>query len=390
MIQELIAARPRFAVQLAAMLSALAALSAPSAAQTNAPAVGTVFELKAGDTFSSVAARVNGNPRLWRQLYDPKRSGLPNPNLVRAGSALELAQAPDGKAYLRVAARGQPTSAAATAPPVEKAAAPPAPASVEPPATLTIGLLPNIGAEALLAQYEHMKRYLERQNPQKIRLATSADFKEFFNAAMKGDFDLAVAAPHLARVMQLDGGLVPIAMYEPRIRALLIAPSDKTLALPEDVRGKALAFANPQSLVGMYAVRWLGEQGLQAGKDYEIKAPRGDLGVGRLMLSGEAVAGVMSNGEFRQIPKDEAARLKIVREIAQIPNFVVLAHPRLGPDYMSKIKSQLKGFIGDMDTGAAFAQATGVAAVVDANESQLRELDAHVEQTRRAMGVAAK
>jgi hypothetical protein len=30
--------------------------------------------------------------------------------------------------------------------------------------------------------------------------------------------------------------------------------------------------------------------------------------VGRLMLSGEAVAGIMSNGEFRQIPKEEAAR----------------------------------------------------------------------------------
>lgn len=79
-----------------------------------------------------------------------------------------------------------------------------------------------------------------------------------------------------------------------------------------------------------------------------------------------------------------------MREIARIPNFVVLAHPRLGRDYMGKIRGQLKGFIGDMEDGAAFSQATGVAAVVDANESQLRELNAHVEQTRRAVGGTAK
>lgn len=382
-----------------AALVAIVALSgwvAPGAAAAEQgkpppPPVGTVFEVKAGDTFSAIAARVNDDPGAWRQLYDPKRSGLRNPHLVYAGSALELAQAADGRRYLRVVAQARPPStpgepAGAAAVPAQKTTAAPAvPAKAEPPATLTIGLLPNIGPEALLAQYEHLKRFLERQNPQKVRLVTSANFKEFFSTGMKGDFDIAVSAPHLARVMQLDGKLVPIAIYEPRIRALLVAPAEATVAVPEDVRGKVVAFANPQSLVGMYAVRWLGDQGLQAGKDYEIRAPRADLGVGRLLLSGEAVAAVMSNGEFRQLPKEETARLKIVREIAQIPNFVVLAHPRLGREYMNKIKAQLKSFIGDMEDGAPFAQATGVAAVVDVTESQLRELDPHIEQTRRAM-----
>jgi hypothetical protein len=288
---------PRTAGMCLFLAWATLASAAPPTASSQAPAVGTVFEVKAGDTFSGIATQVTGDPSLWRQLYNPKLSGLPNPNRVRAGSALELAQSPGGKTYLRLVRRAQPT-----------AAAPAAAAEAELPSTLTMGLLPYIGAEALLAQYEPMKRFLERQNPQKVRLVTSANFKEFFNAGMKGDFDLAVSAPHFARVMQLDGAMVPVAMFEPRIRALLVAPSEKTLDLPQDVRGKALAFANPQSLVAMYAVRWLGEQGLQAGKDYEVKAPRDDLGVGRLMLSGEAVAGIMSNGEFRQIPKEEAAR----------------------------------------------------------------------------------
>lgn len=361
--------------------------TAPAGAQSQAPAVGTVFEVKPGDTFSGIAGQVTGDPGLWRQLYDRRLSGLPDPNRVLAGSALELAQTQRGKRYLRAVRRAPP---AAAAPASATKAQPTVAAKAEPPATLTVGLLPNIGPEALLAQYEPMKRFLERRNPQKIRLVTSANFREFFRAGMNGDFDLAVSAPHLARVMQLDGAMVPVVMFEPRIRALLVAPSEKTLELPQDARGKALAFANPQSLVAMYAVRWFGEQGLQAGKDYEIKAPRDDMGVGRLMLSGEAVAGIMSNGEFRQIPKEEAARLKIVREIARIPNFVVLAHPRLGREYMDKVRGQLKGFIGDMEDGATFAQATGVAAVVDANESELRELNAHVDQTRRAMGGSAK
>jgi len=292
-----------------------------------------------------------------------------------------------------IAKEGSPVATARPA--VKQAAAAPAAAAAglaqasrDEPDALVVGVLPNISADKLMAQYEHMKHYLEALNAQKITISTSPNFKAFFESTMNGDYDLAVSAPHFARVAQLDRGLIPLVIYEPRINALLIMPADQSLTSAQELRGKVVAFANPQSLVAMYGVAWLGQQGLQPGKDFEVRGPRTDLGVGRMLLTGEASAAIMSNGEFRALPPEESARLRVADTIARIPNFVVLANPRLNHGLVARLKTQLKGFLANQEDGAAFASATGITAMSDVDEAQLRELDSYVEQTRRAMGVA--
>ena len=380
----------------AASLAAVWMVTASAQAPAPAVAPGTVFEVKPGDTFGRIAAQVTGNPAQWRQVYHPQKSGLPNPNLILVGSQFELVKEADGSSYLKLRQAGlaraaAPTVAAATpaaksgpaAPPAAKPAAAPA----RMPETLTIGVLPNIPAPALMAQNEPLKNYLERTNRNKVNVVTAANFRAFFDNTMKGDYDLAVTGSHLARVGQLDGGMVPIAIYEPRIRALLIGAKDQGIKSARDLKGKAVVYQNPQSLVAMHARLWLQKQDLQAERDFEVKAARTDVGVGRMILTGEAVGAFMSNGEFRSIPAADAERLVIVEQIVEFPNFVVLAHPRLGAATIQALRSQFLGFVADPVDGAAFTRSAGVARIVDADDKQMAELDPFVDQTRRAMGL---
>ena len=87
-----------------------------------------------------------------------------------------------------------------------------------------------------------------------------------------------------------DRGLLPVVMYEPRISALFIGKPDDGLNGPADVRGKSLGFANPTSLVAMFGQQWLRQQGLEPGKDYQVRGARTDMGVGRMLLTGEVGA----------------------------------------------------------------------------------------------------
>jgi len=355
----------------------------------------TVIEVQAGDTFSGIAARFTGQARDWRKLYDRRSSGLPNPNRIQPGMRFELISEASGRRYLRLtgASESNPPAAASPAPAVAApqppaqaaiaAGVPTLPAAAE---TLVVGVLPNIGAAALMAQYDSLKSYLERMNPQKVRIVLPASFKVFYDSTMRGDYDLAVAAPHFARVAQVDGRMQPLALYEPRIAGQFITLGDGAVAAPGDVRGKSVAFANPQSLVAMYGRQWLQQQNLEAGKDYEVKPARTDMGVGRMLLTNEVAAAIMSNGEFRGLPPEESSRLKILEVFARIPNFVVLGHPRLGTERLANLKSQLLSFLSDPQDGSAFSKATGITGIVEADEAQLRELDAFVAPTRRAMG----
>ncbi len=251
--------------------------------------------------------------------------------------------------------------------------------------TLVIGVMPNINATILMAQYDNLKSYLERTTSQKVRIVVPVSMKAYFDATMKGEYDLAVGAPHFARLAQADARMVPVAMYEPRTNAQFITAVDGPLKSARELRGKGVVFANPQSLVALYGRQWLSQQSLEAGKDYEVKTARTDLGVGRMLLSGDAVAAVMSGNEFRALPPEEAARLKIVEVFARIPNFVILAHPRLGSERTAKVKAKLQSFLADKTEGMAFAKATGVSGIVDADETTLRELDPFIAATRRLM-----
>jgi phosphonate transport system substrate-binding protein len=387
-------------------------------AQAQPAAEGGPFEVAAGDSFSLIAGRILGSPRQWAQLYNPRLSGLADPNKILVGQRFELVSEPGGSRYLRLIG-SKPVAASAPAPAPAVAAAPtpapvpmaapapspapaPAPAPATPPVaaapapapaaasaddTLTIGVLPNIGTATLLAQYENLKSWLERTQGSKVRISVPANFKVFFENTMRGDYDLAVAAPHFARVAQADRGLVPVVMYEPRISALFIGRPDDGLNSPADLRGKALGFANPTSLVAMYGLQWFRQAGLEPGKDYETRGARTDMGVGRMLLTGEVAGAIMSNGEFRALPQDEAARLRTVEAFARIPNFIIVAHPRLGTARINRLKGQFKAFIADKDEGAAFVKATGITGMVDADDAVLRELDPYLVPTRRAMGL---
>lgn len=367
------------------------AWASAAAAQPAAPAV---IEVQAGDTFSEIAARHTGDVRNWRKLYRTDLSNLPNPNRIAVGMRIELTTDSSGAQYLRALPANSASTTtrapvAVAAPQLAAAPATPAapPAAAATSETLVIGVLPNIAAATLNLQYERLQRYLARVDGRRVQIVVPANFKVFFDNMMKGEYDLAVAAPHFARVAQQDRKMIPLVTYEPRINALLVAPSESSVAAPRDVRERAVGFANPQSLVAMYGQQWLKQAGLEPGRDYEVKAARTDLGVGRMLLTGDIVAAILSNGEFRSLPAEESARMKVVEVIARIPNFVIMAHPRIERERLARLKSELKAFLADKDEGEPFAKATGFTAIIDADESMLRELDAFSALTRRAMGV---
>lgn len=393
------------------LLAAGAAGAQPAATAPATPSATATIEVHAGDTFSAIAARFTGNTRTWAQLYNVQLSRLPNPNMILVGMQFELVSEPSGGRYLRLvsergngamppvkAPTGKPpatATSAAVAPVAPVATAAAAPLVVAAGAgmasadeVLVVGVLPNIGAAALQAQYESFKTYLERVGQQKVRIVVPANFKVFFDNTMRGDYDLAIAAPHFARVAQLDRGMTPLGMYEPRINALFLTPIESPVAAPRDVRGKTVAFANPTSLVAMFGQQWLRQQSLEPGKDYEVKGANSDMGVGRMLLSGDAAAAIMSNGEFRSLPQDESSRMKIVDSFARIPNFILVGHPRLGNARLARLKSQLKDLLSDKDEGAAFMRATGITGIVEADDAVMRELDPFAPLTRRVMGVA--
>ncbi len=250
--------------------------------------------------------------------------------------------------------------------------------------TLTLGVLPNISARVLLAQYQPMREYLQQVLGRPVQVVTANDFRTFAQATRDGKYDMIVTAPNLGRVAQLDSRWSPIAQYEPGIPALLVSLASNRDQAITQLRGKALALANPQSLVALVGLRWLNRQGLQQEKDFQIVRTPNDDSLGAVLLKGEAPFAIMSMGEFKAKPDALRQSLQIVSQIATVPGFLLMTNPGMTAQDRVKLSDAMLAY-PSTDSGRSFFALSGFTNIRRVNDGEIASLDAYVDVTRRSL-----
>jgi phosphonate transport system substrate-binding protein len=252
-------------------------------------------------------------------------------------------------------------------------------------APFRIGVLPNVSARLILTSYQPMREYFERELKRGVEIATAQDFRAFAENTRRGDYQLIVTAANLGRVAQADSNWQPLAIYDPKIPAILVARADNPNASVAQLRGKSLALANPQSLVALAGLQWLGSQGLQNGTDFKTVTAANDDSLGAVLGTGEAPLAIMSMGEFRAKTEAMRSTLRVVTEIAKLPGFLVMANPALPAAEQQRLKTLILAF-PQTEEGKKFFALSGFANIRDVGEPELKPLDAFNEPTRKGLG----
>jgi len=252
-------------------------------------------------------------------------------------------------------------------------------------ASFGIGVLPNVSARVILTSYQPMREYFERELKRGVDIATAPDFRAFAENTRRGNYHLVVTAANLGRVAQVDSNWHPLAIYDPKIPAILVALADNANASVTQLRGKSLALANPQSLVALAGLEWLGAQGLRPGADFKTVTAANDDSLGAVLRTGEAPLAIMSMGEFRAKPEAMRNTLRVVTEIAKLPGFLVMANPGLPAAELKRLKTLILAF-PQTDEGKKFFALSGFANIREVTELELKTLDAFNDSTRQGLG----
>ena len=257
--------------------------------------------------------------------------------------------------------------------------------SAQQPASFSVGVLPNVSARLIISAYQPLREHLQRELGGAVEISTARDFRAFHEQTLRGDHHLIVTAPNLGRVAQLDAGWVPLAMYEPGIPAILVAMADNKDNNPAQLRGKSLALANPQSLVALVGLQWLGNKGLVGGQDFKVVLTANDDSLGTVLRSGEAPLAIMSMGEFQAKSEAMRASLRVVQEITRLPGFLVMANPSMSPAQQQRIRALMLAF-PQTDEGRRFLSLAGFRGIKEVGEAELKFLDDFNAQTRKGLG----
>jgi phosphonate transport system substrate-binding protein len=248
---------------------------------------------------------------------------------------------------------------------------------------LRIGLLPTVSARTLITNYQPLRIHLERELQRPVTLLTAPDFQTFHRDTAAGQFDLVVTAAHLARLAQIQHGMQPLATYRATNRAILVTARSRPVRSPQELRGHKLAIFDPLALVVLNALQWLGEQGLQTGRDYQVLDTPSHNSVAHSVTNGESLMGVTAPAGMRQFSPDLLEKIQVHAELPPVPALIWVAHPRVGAQ-AERIKSALLRF-PDTPESQQFLAVTAYQGLREVGADELRSLDPYAREIGRLL-----
>ncbi len=249
---------------------------------------------------------------------------------------------------------------------------------------LQVGVVPNVNARLILTNYQPFRDQLQRALNRPVEIATAPDFRAFYERMTAGAYDFSISPANLARVAELDHGLVPFAIYEPGIPGCLVMWKDRPVRDVAELRGKTLALSNPQSLVALKGFAWLEARGLVRERDYRTIHARNDESLAQLLSTGEAPLAMMSRGELMAVHSDLRARLEELAEFARVPGFVLLTARGLPAADAQALRASVLA-LPQSEDGREFMRRAGVQAIRALAPGEMAGLDDTVAATRGFM-----
>lgn len=234
---------------------------------------------------------------------------------------------------------------------------------------------------ALLSTHRPLTQYLGKALGREIEFYTAPDFDTYLNSLLAGEYDLAIAPPHFA-VLAMQKNYEPLYTYKASLEPILAVRADGPLQGAADLRGKKIAMADPTAFIRIAMVKWLEDNGLQAGRDYQIveKKTHGAALAG--VALGEADAGLATTTTLRQVPAEIRQQLRPISSGMQLPHVITMAHRRLGDAEILRIRKLLLAFPAAAEGREFFAQ-MGVGGYDPLDANDLRVLQPFVDYYTR-------
>lgn len=217
-------------------------------------------------------------------------------------------------------------------------------ATPEAPAALRIGVLPYLSARTLLLEYAPLREFLAQELHAQVQVLTAPDLPRFLARTQEGAYDLAITAPHFARLAQQDHGFTPLIAIRADFYALLLVPRNDPARTLADLRGKTLHLPHRLAFISLQIEDFLRERGVDPRRDLRLFHHKTDNNAILAVEKGGDDAAAAQRSVFDTMPHEITDRLRILGSTQSALSLIVLAHPRLAPARRNALQSALERF----------------------------------------------
>jgi phosphonate transport system substrate-binding protein len=252
-------------------------------------------------------------------------------------------------------------------------------------APLHFAIFPYVDPATLIKHHRPLKLFLEQSLQRPLIMQTAPDFNTFIQRTLAGDYDLILAAPHMARYAEVKGHYQRIAMSLHRVQGVIVVRTDAAIQELTDLRGKTIAAAEPQAILHQMLLQILFNHGLQPERDLQLLLTNSHNNALLAVLHGDCEAALTAMLLWRSLNDAGKRQLEVLQETAAVPGVMLMAHPRLTPDELGAIRNAVEDFSHSSESATYFFTG-GFTAI---SEDAMRSVDPYLQiweensQTRR-------
>jgi phosphonate transport system substrate-binding protein len=263
----------------------------------------------------------------------------------------------------------------------------------------TVGTSPGEGIERFLPIRNYLAARLAPADVAAVRIVVAKDLCEMAAWMREGKADLLFDSPFPSLlVRRLAGARFILRRWKRGIaeyRPVLFARKDAGLRVPEDLRGRTIAFEEPFSSTGYFFPKaLLRERGLRPILRKEGAPPLGPEEVGYLfsasdentvvwVLRGKVDAGATDSESLPRRAKGEIGNLVVLCEGPAFPRQIVSARGDLPAGLLEEVRSTLLG-MEESEPGRkaldAFEKTARFDAIPEASLASLQAFEAFLEE----------
>lgn len=248
-----------------------------------------------------------------------------------------------------------------------------------------LGIMPFNSTLALIRTHQPLRQHLESALGRPVEIFTGADYAAFHRDSLAGNFDLLITGPHFG-VMCIEQGYVPLFHYKASLKPVFVVRVDSGIRDVSDLKGKRVGLSNRLSVSSIAGLKWAADNGFVAGRDFQVQEKTTHGAAIAAVAVGDLDAALTTYTPLKQVPADIRARVAEMPTSVEMPHLMTLAHSRLGPNLIEKVREALRAFPATQE-GQAFFRETGYQGYDSVEPRDIKALQPFVPIVRQVMGL---
>lgn len=240
---------------------------------------------------------------------------------------------------------------------------------------LVFGVLPYKAPQRLAADLAPLIDFLKQTTGRPVAVQTAKDYPTLIESTRRGDYDILLTAPHFARLAQTESHYQPIAMTGYQVQAVVLAPKNSSIRTLADLRGHTLAMPPREALVHYLTLELLRAQGLEPGRTVTLREFINNQLSMAAPLRGDTDAS--ATGMLLWQTSGQKDELRALAESKQLPGIILMAHPRLSPESVQRLRKDILDF-AKTPAGQAYLAASGHESWLPVPPNVMPSLDPYV------------